>query len=266
MLSSKSIKNALKSLGFHQEVAFFCFETLASTNSYLKSLPTEPTMAVCLAETQTQGRGRLGKIWHSPPGGNLYFSMRISVSQPLANLKALSLICGLSLVSTLKTFDSHAKFQLKWPNDLLYENKKLGGILIEILRATPFSTIVVVGIGLNLSHPPKQLVTDQTITSVNDIINQAIDRHLLVAKLIQQLTRDIEKYAIFGFHHFQAEWQKIDYLAGKTIQFQQDKRLEVGLVIEVNSEGLLIVQRENQKKTVLLSADTLRVISENVSA
>ncbi|MCW8400894.1 biotin--[acetyl-CoA-carboxylase] ligase, partial [Legionella sp. PATHC038] len=125
--------------------------TLDSTNRYLKDLPLSNSVDICCAEIQTQGRGRFGRHWHSPFGENIYCSSRWNLNYDLAKLSGLSLVTSLAIVATLNELDLSSNIKIKWPNDILWDNKKLCGSLIEILAESNGNVQVIIGVGLNVN-------------------------------------------------------------------------------------------------------------------
>ena len=128
---------------------------LDSTNSRLMRLAacdSVPLGTVCLAECQTQGRGRIGRVWHTPPGGNICLSLLWRFNDFNA-FSGLSLAIGVAIVRALRTAGVEG-VGLKWPNDILWRERKLGGILVEVSGEAHDNHSVVIGIGLNVHIPP----------------------------------------------------------------------------------------------------------------
>lgn len=130
------------------------FESLNSTNEWAlqKIRDGKPMPFACFAEQQTQGRGRRGKTWVSPPLCNIYMSLAWLFDVPLSQIGVLSLVTGVGVVKTLEKIGIR-QAMLKWPNDVLVDDKKIAGILIETARINQQQTSVVIGIGLNYHLP-----------------------------------------------------------------------------------------------------------------
>lgn len=126
-------------------------EQIPSTNSYLSELVHKgaPSGVVCFAEQQTAGKGRRGRCWVSPYGNNVYVSILWRFQQGPAAISALSLAVGVAVIRTLKQY-SIPGIGLKWPNDIYWRDKKLGGILIEVSGENQGPCAAVIGLGLNL--------------------------------------------------------------------------------------------------------------------
>ena len=160
-----------------------------STNSYLmRKLSTGLENGLtCIAECQSAGRGRRGRVWQSPFGSHIYLSMYWSLSQGMAGAMGLSLVVGLAIADTLKKLYNVAP-QLKWPNDIYVNDKKLAGILVELEGQAIGSCDCVIGIGINVDMPIQAAdQIDQPWTDLKTIVNKPVDRNKLIASLIESL-------------------------------------------------------------------------------
>lgn len=206
----------------HTDIPFEIFESLDSTNNYLLNYARYDKQ-ICLAETQTAGRGREDKVWHSPFGQNIYFSLRL----PLKKFTGLSLIISLAVIKTLHHFAPDTKFFAKWPNDIMVENKKLAGCLIEIQH----NTHAVIGIGININ------MTRDPWISLKDIVGHEIDRNKVCTTLITTLLDYIKEFESKDFDVFIPEWDSVDYLRYKTITIQNI----TGVMTGINNHGNLVL-------------------------
>lgn len=170
-----------------QKVHIDIFDTIDSTNEYLLAQKHSPE-AVCIAEHQTKGKGRLGRGWYSPHGENIYLSYRCHLSKPMGEIGHLSMLVGELVCNVLNQFGIKEGLCVKWPNDVLFENKKLAGILIEVQQGEASSSYAVIGIGLNvnmLAAEDNQI--SQAWTSMQMITGRYHDRNSLAAALINCL-------------------------------------------------------------------------------
>ena len=134
LLSEADIRKHLnQDLKFSEQVILHILASVDSTNQFLKNDLSQQHIHVCAAETQTQGRGRFGRTWISPPGENIYCSSLWSFETDKACLSGISLVVSLAVMALLKEYDLVKDVKIKWPNDLLWHEKKLCGILIEML-------------------------------------------------------------------------------------------------------------------------------------
>lgn len=223
-------------------------QTIDSTNRYLKALPASSSIEICCAEEQTQGRGRFGREWHSPFGENIYFSGRWHLNTDLSRLSSLSLLIGLAVLATLYKFKITQTILLKWPNDLIWEEKKLGGILVELIDQTS----VVIGIGLNINS----ITQDKPWCSLYEITSKLFDRNLLITELIIQLDQHIQQFLQVGFEPFIATWQQFDSLYQKQITVSQPLQTISGVAQGINQMGQLILIDKQGVTHYLSSGET----------
>ncbi len=252
-LNPERIVRALRALGYHSELSIHAFDTIDSTNEFLKYQPATPSCpTLCIAETQTAGRGRFGRVWHSPHGCHIYCSIRYYLPVHSAQLSALSLVVSLSLVNTIKALGLPTdNLRIKWPNDLLWQTRKLSGILIELADTGQNHTEVILGIGLNVNtqntHP---------WCSLQEITGRYFDRNLIVAQLIHQLQCALGQYIASGFSGFKAKWKSLDYLYQQPIRVVQNNRELKGYAHGITSDGHLILLDEHQQRHELASGET----------
>ena len=177
------------------ECSVSLFDCVNSTNEWaLKQIADGESMPfACFAEQQTQGRGRRGKSWTSPPMCNLYMSLAWRFDVPVNQIGALSLAMGLAVVKTLEKIGIQ-QVLLKWPNDVLVDDKKIAGILIEAAAANDKKTSVVIGVGLNYHFPDDELsvsspdIPDQPWIDVVSVLQTEPDggRNHLAGLLLQE--------------------------------------------------------------------------------
>lgn len=254
LLNETLITRHLKANSFHQSFGLHIFPSIDSTNQYLKDLPKKHPIEVCCAEMQTKGRGRFQRQWFSPHAENLYCSIRWYLKRNIADLAALSLLVGIALMKTLEHEKIAAGISIKWPNDLIWQHKKLCGILIETSQVANGDIAVVVGIGLNVNMDSQEplwhvsMDKDKPWCSLYDIVGRDIDRNLLLAQLIIQLDNHIQQFMTQGFEPFMNQWQQWDYLQNKTIVITQGYSKFQGTAKGITQEGQLIVIDNNTQK------------------
>lgn len=233
------------------------FTTIDSTNRYLKELPLSNSVEICCAEIQTQGRGRFGRHWHSPFGENIYCSSRWTLNYDLTKLSGLSLVTSLAILTTLNEFNISSNIKIKWPNDILWNDKKLCGSLIEILAESNGTIQIIIGIGLNVNTDTRNTpLPDKPWCSLYEITQHHFDRNLLIAKLIVNLERYLTRFIDHELNCFMEEWNQYDYLFGKKISVTQSANTLSGIACGINASGQLILQDESGRKHFLSSGDT----------
>ena len=170
------------------------------------------------AMRQTHGRGRAGRRWVSPGHAqnaeNLCLSILIDVAVPVAELAPLTLALGVAVRRILP------QLQLKWPNDLFFGGKKLGGILVEVAKSSAQSCTVVAGIGINL-RMPQSIEIDQEFT---DLASQGlyVNARELAPMMVAQFLAAASDYAVHRLTNFFSEWRDADALAGRALIVSDD--------------------------------------------
>ena len=229
------------------------FPELDSTNRW--ALQQGVCGDVCLAEQQTAGRGRRGRQWQSPAGVNVYLSVRWCFAAVPAHLPLLSLVTGLAVAEALEDCAIHGH-GLKWPNDVYYDGKKLGGILLEAVGSLHH---VVIGIGLNVNILPETVaggeLIDQPWTSLQQITGEPVERNGLVAALLQRLLQHLHTFPQLDVAQFQQDWQRHDVLLGRQVQAFSGVETLQGLALGINNQGQLLIKLGDGTRKNLSSAD-----------
>jgi BirA family transcriptional regulator, biotin operon repressor / biotin---[acetyl-CoA-carboxylase] ligase len=195
---------------------------------------------VCTAERQTAGRGRRGRQWVSPYARNLYLSAAWEYSQGAAVLEGMSLAVGVVLARALAACGV-PPVQLKWPNDVLHNGAKLGGILLEMTGDAAGVCQVVVGIGLNVNMPQSTAGDiDQAWTDIHNITaGEHPSRSELLGALLGELLPMLANFERTGFGPWQDEWQALDAFAGETVIMHSGSQQMAGTARGVDGRGAL---------------------------
>ncbi len=193
------------------------FDSIDSTNAEALRAINQGRAApfLVLAERQISGRGRRGRKWVSPFAENLYYSLVLRIDGGMRQLEGLSLVVGLAVMHALRKLGV-AGAGLKWPNDVLVGNKKIAGILLELVGDPADVCHVVLGIGINVNMQVAEAVGQQW-TSIRLETGKSCDRNVLVAELNEQLRGYIQRHQVDGFSALQEEWKRIT--CGKVARF-----------------------------------------------
>lgn len=227
-----------------------------STNNYLlKKIGLTGNYAV-FAEQQTAGRGQFNRPWISNVGKNIYLSLLWYFSKHINNPAGLTLVVGIAVIKALEEYGLKG-IQLKWPNDIVYQEKKLGGILVESLTRKMTMHTVIIGIGLNLYYPFTTSAIEQAITDIFTIQKLPPQRNHLASLILKNLLNALLKFQTQGFVGFIQEWQRLDSLFNKTINIQINTNNLVGIARGVNLQGQLCV--EINKKIYYFSNGEVRI-------
>ncbi|MFL6619025.1 MAG: biotin--[acetyl-CoA-carboxylase] ligase [Povalibacter sp.] len=237
-----------------------------STNRYVYESETiTPERAqVCIAEIQSAGRGRRGRSWIAPFGSGICMSLGWQFEDSPPTFSALGLAVGIATVRALQRFGA-ADVGLKWPNDLLWKNRKLGGILIEMRGESGGPATVVIGIGLNMHMPAAArlaLAEQQSalIADVHEILrDRTPTRNALIAALTEELVSMLPAFASEGFEPFLGDWQKLDVLVHAPVRVMQGTQTISGTGAGVDREGALLVDVEGERRRFMSGEVSVRV-------
>ena len=231
-------KGVLKGLN-PENIDFYLLDTVDSTNTFAKDKQLLKKFLIVISEEQTAGRGRQGKQWYSPDSGNIYMTIKFKDK----NDAPLSLIIGL-LISESMDYVSGKKINagLKWPNDLLINNKKICGILVES-EIVNNEVEFIVGIGINYSLPKKESWWGE-IGNLAEILPRE--------KLINSILHAIISYAENGYPNWLAAWENRCMHMGNELKVisnnKQDE--EVGIFQGINEEGKMLLKTSSELKSI----------------
>ncbi|MGH1463270.1 MAG: bifunctional biotin--[acetyl-CoA-carboxylase] ligase/biotin operon repressor BirA [Neptuniibacter sp.] len=201
-----------------------------------------------LAEQQTAGRGRRGRPWISPFARNLYFSLVWRFERGIGALEGLSLLVGLSLVKALEKLDVEG-VKLKWPNDLLFEDKKLAGILIEVNGEASGQCQVVIGVGVNVDMPVLTAEEiDQPWVDLNFIRGGKVSRNQLLAEVINELVMQLQVFQEKGFSSLVGEWQHYNAHQNQAVTLQLGNGEVTGTCLGVDASGALVLETDKGRE------------------
>jgi BirA family biotin operon repressor/biotin-[acetyl-CoA-carboxylase] ligase len=197
---------------------------------------------VFLAEQQTAGRGRRGRSWISPFARNIYLSMVWGFDQGAASLEGLSLAVGVAVRRAI-TKAGIDGVQLKWPNDILYQRRKLGGILLEMIGDPAGFCQVIIGIGLNVSMPAEHgSEIDQEWVDLEAIQGVAVRRNHLVAMVLNELVLLLSDYQSKGFAAVRDEWQCHDAFRGEVVSLETPSFKMTGIASGISESGAICLK------------------------
>ena len=232
-------------------------ETIDSTNQALLDAAPHAAgkLTIALAEYQSAGRGRRGRTWVAPFGGGLCFSAGWLFEEMPHDLAALTLATGV-VVRRVLLEATGLDVQLKWPNDLVWEDKKLGGILVELTAESQGPCYVVVGIGINVSITPRHLEQIAGWPSGAVDLYAATEgrppsRNVLAARMIEASARLLPHYGDNGFLQHHAAFSAVDYLRGRRVSVDAASHPISGTAVGVDGSGALLVDTGDGVRRVI---------------
>lgn len=217
-----------------------------------------PSGTVLVADRQTAGRGRRGRQWVSAPGDSLTFSLLWRFPPDSPAPAALSLAVGLALARGLEALGTR-EVGLKWPNDLLFRERKLAGILVE-LQPGELRTAVI-GIGLNL-RLPADLPTEVEAAALEQALPACPGREGVLAALLQALQQTLDAYGEVGFPPLLEEWQQRHAWQGMKVRVTGGEEA-AGLCLGVDADGALLLETATGPRRIVAGDVSLRPLRED---
>ena len=235
-----------------------CYTETDSTNTVAFRLAEEGAAegTVVIADAQRHGKGRLGRGWESPPGVNLYCS--ILLRPPIVPSAAFQLTF-LSAVAVARAIDRAANLQpqIKWPNDILINGRKVAGLLNEMSAETEKVHFVVLGIGVNLNMRREQYPADlrHPATSLLLESGEKVNRTAFVRELLAALDTLYDSYLRMGYGPIREEWLARSRMLGRTVSVAMHDRAVIGEVCGIDENGALLLRLPTGREERVLSGD-----------
>lgn len=235
-----------------------------STNTRLLAQAAPPlgTADVCISELQHAGRGRLGRRWLAPFGCGLSMSLGWTFSDAARALPALSLGVGVAVSRALRRTGAHG-IALKWPNDIWFRDRKLGGVLVEIRAEAGGPAHVVIGVGLNVCLPEAERRKIESIAAsvaaVADACAQVPSRNSIAGALLDELLEMLGQFEHSGFTAVRDEWQALDALAGREVRLLMGDQIRSGIARGVDSDGALFLETGGSLQRFVSGEASLRL-------
>lgn len=243
-----SIGEIRKSLSVHsttigKEIIFF--ETVGSTNTAAMEFAAKgyPDGTVVIADAQTRGKGRLGRTWVSPPGRNLYMSIILKPEIPPRDATVLTLMSAVACTSAIKKL-TLVPVSIKWPNDLIVRNKKLGGILTEIRADMDRIITAIIGIGININLETEDMPDDiKTLaTSIKLETGESHSRTIFAVEILKEIDKWYDTLIKLGKKTIIEEWLQLSSTIGQTVKVTTGDAVITGIAEGIDSEGVLILK------------------------
>ena len=239
---------------------FHYFAEVDSTNTYARQLAENGAREgeIVIAEAQTQGRGRLGRRWQSPPFANLYFSIILRPRLLPAHAPQITLMAAVALAETVASFIPQSA-TIKWPNDILVGGKKLAGILTEASCDSERLHYVILGIGVNLNYRlaamPDEIRT--RATSVAELTGKSVRRESFLRRLIHDLDRCYGELEEAGFGSLAPRWEAHFGLRGQRVRVELFDQIVTGWVRGIDRDGALLVEDDQGRTQRVIAGDVI---------
>jgi BirA family transcriptional regulator, biotin operon repressor / biotin---[acetyl-CoA-carboxylase] ligase len=238
-----------------------------STNTRLLAAAPPPASSadVCIAELQYAGRGRLGRRWIAPFGGGIAMSVGWTCSDVIRTLPALSLGVGVAVSRALARAGARG-ISLKWPNDIWFRDRKIGGVLIELRAEAGGPAHIVIGVGVNVSLPAAARLQIEasgvSVAAAADASNEPVSRNLLAGAILDELLSMLLQYERLGFAAFRDAWSALDALNGRPAQVAIGDTTILGIARGVDLEGALLLDTGERMQRFVSGEASLRLAHE----
>ncbi len=236
----------------------YYFPELKSTNIIAKEKALRRAEEVdegtlIIAEKQSAGKGRLGREWFSPTGG-IWISIILYPQLPPSYISRITLMTAVTVVEAIKVY-TQIRPQIKWPNDILINEKKVCGILTEMSAELDIINWVVVGIGINVNIDHREFPEDIQGNTIS--LKETSDKEVLRVKLVQTFLQGFEKYYESlkrrEFPSILSEWKLYSHTLGKKIRVDMGEKIIIGEAIDINESGALILKKEDGELAEIIS-------------
>ncbi|MFA5375297.1 MAG: biotin--[acetyl-CoA-carboxylase] ligase [Dehalococcoidia bacterium] len=262
-LLPEEIRAGLKTQVMGRDIAYQ--RETPSTQEIAKALAaqgvTEGTIVV--AETQSKGRGRVGRQWSSPEGG-VYFSIVLRPDMKPSEALRLPLVAGVAVAQAIKR-NTKLDPRLKWPNDIMLHSKKVGGILTEMNAEMDRLDWVIVGIGLNVNTSRKSFPkgVEGLATSLMEAGMKSIPRVKLLQGILAEFESLYDELVKSGFESIRAKWKALSNTIGENVVVSMPKENVTGLAVDIDSDGALILEKEDGNlEKIIAGVVSLRKLQE----
>lgn len=270
-IDAAAIRDALNLASVATLAQLDVFSEIDSTNAWLmaQSAPETGMHRVAVADHQTAGRGRGGKRWLSSPGSSLCLSISYTFRKRPDNMAALTLAVGVAAVHALRDAGAGA-VKLKWPNDIVAGDGKLGGMLAETHYRSEGNAAVVIGTGINLELPPEILATvdpgwAQSPADLKSILERPVSREMLYAGMVDHIVSALLTFEEHGFGAFADTWCRYDWLRGRAVTVEQPDGAISGKAAGIDGDGALLVQGAMTMERVISGSIRVDGIRSSVS-
>ena len=252
MISEAEIRALLKTRTIGSTV--FAFETIDSTNVFARSLRDDRSAhgALVVADEQTAGKGRQGRVWKSQKGMNLLFSVVLRPNIAHERVRLLPFAAGLAVADAIEQTTGFA-VECKWPNDLLVGGKKVAGMLIESTVQNEAITNVILGIGVNVNQT--QFPSELHATSLSIHTGKDVDRVRLLCAILEEVEQRYEQLGHFSPRMILDEWKQRAPMFGTMITLVEHGSPLKATAVDIAADGALVIEELNGARREVLAGD-----------
>lgn len=255
-LYGHELAGLLKGKVFGQEVIYR--ESVGSTNELAKELAQKGAAqgTVVIAEEQTKGKGRMGRVWYSPSKEGLWFSVILRPEISPVDAAKLTLMCAVGVAGTIRELTG-IPAGIKWPNDVLIDNRKVCGILVEMSAETDKINYLVIGIGVNVSLNETKIPGELggIAVSLEGQQKLQVTRAELLAALLNNLDILYERFLTGGFADILKTWKEMSVSLNRWVRVVSGNVLDEGMAFDLDDDGALLLMKKDGTLKRVLSGD-----------
>jgi len=245
LLSQQRIESSLSDQAAAYLAELVIAEQLDSTNHSVMKLARKgaPSGYACFAEHQTAGRGRRGRTWQASFASSICMSLLWRFSVGAESLVNLGPVVGVAMVRAVRALGAE-DVKLKWPNDIYWQDRKLGGLLLEMQGEARGPCAVVIGVGLNVAMSEGAARNiDQPWVDLNEVLGRVVSRNAVAALVLQELLLAVACFQAEGAAAFLDEWRTVDCLFDRQVVLHVDESEVMGVARGINADGALLLER-----------------------
>lgn len=238
-------------------------DVLSSTNERAKELARLGAVhgQIVLANRQSSGRGRMQRKWESPSGG-LWMSVVLRPKLSLADASKITLAAGVAIANALREL-FQLSIGIKWPNDLIYQGKKLAGILGEVVGEWNAVQTLIIGIGLNANFQREELSGSFNAITLQEILGYNVDLNSLTAAILKHLEIELLSLEKNGFEDLRSKWMDRAVGIGDEVMIMQGEKTLQGVLKGISMDGALILETKDGEKSFTAGEIQLRSKTSN---
>ncbi len=258
----EKLKTSRQGKRIGREILFFPEVDSTNRQAFLRAREGAGEGLLLLADRQSQGKGRRGRVWESPAGVNLYASMILRPPIPPAIAPQITLLAGVAGARALARA-SGLEARIKWPNDIHIRGKKVGGILSEMKADGTEIQFIVLGMGINVNWPAQQMPPElqEVATSLLAEAGKDFDRAVVAGEILEEVEREYTLFLQEGFSPgLREEWNRLSGINGKWATVTMMEGRFEGKVLGIDADGaLLLLTREGEIQRFIAGDVSLRV-------
>lgn len=263
IMNARELAAQLQGSCYSSPAKIHCYQEVTSTNNVAKELAQKAGSRqakhgiVVTAESQTAGKGRLGRPWNSAQGSGIWCSVVFAPTMALTEASRFSFIAATAIAEGIRRY-THLDVQIKWPNDLVLNGKKICGILVEMIAEAEHIDYFILGFGINVNQYLEDFSEElrEKATSLAIRSGAKIDRMALLCQILLSLEQQLALYQSEGFTPIRQNWlENACFLGDKVVIRQQERIIDEGVVEGIDEDGALLLQRPNGQIVRILSGD-----------